>query len=252
MKDNKKGKEVSPKVTLLTFTPNPEKMIAIAAKLCYSKGGAVDLSEKMTEQDAIDFIDRLPAGHGTPYEHASFSFSIEGISRACSHELVRHRLASHNQRSQRYVSEGHFNFIVPEEIRKSDDYLKIKYKNLMDYLDKFYKDLAENLEKNGLDKKVAFENARYVIPNACETKNIVTMNVRELNHFFNQRCCNRALPEMRDVANQMLAICKKVSPTLFKNSGPTCFETGKCPEGKMGCGKKEDTIEFYKNIKLEG
>ena len=207
----------------------------------------------------------LLCGNSSPFEHATFTFSIEGVSRALSHELVRHRMANHNQRSQRYVMEGSFNYVIPEVIKGNthtavpfdynddeDDFnthLSIEevFEYAMGSAKDYYDILLNALKESGIPEKVAFENARYVLPNACETKNMLTMNVRELHHFFNQRCCSRALPEMRKVANQMLAICKRTSPILFKDAGPFCV-SGACPEANMSCGKQREMKEFYGNL----
>lgn len=257
--------EVKPLVTLITHTPEPEKVIACAAKLCYSQKSGKVLDYDMTLEEAREFLDRLPNNHGTPYEHATFTFSIEGVSRALSHELVRHRMANHNQRSQRYVMESGFNYVIPEEIKDnthiavpSDDNdncfdvdVNVTVEELFEQSMKsakiYYDVLLKALKKSGVPEKIAFENARYVLPNACETKNMLTMNVRELHHFFNQRCCSRALPEMREVANQMLRICKGISPVLFKNAGPFCV-SGACPEANMSCGKQKEMKQFYDDL----
>lgn len=257
--------EVKPLVTLITHTPEPEKVIACAAKLCYSQKSGAVLNYDMTLEEAKEFLDKLPGSHGTPFEHATFTFSIEGISRAVSHELVRHRMANHNQRSQRYVMEGNFNYVVPKEIKGNkhiavpfdynddeDDFntqLSIEevFDCAMGSAKDYYDILLDALKESGVPEKVAFENARYVLPNACETKNMLTMNVRELHHFFNQRCCSRALPEMREVANQMLVLCKEVSPVLFKDAGPFCV-SDTCPEAGMSCGRQKEMKEFYNNL----
>lgn len=258
-------RETTPLVTLITHTPEPEKVIACAAKLCYSQKSGAVLNYDMTLEEAKRFLDKLPGSHGTPFEHATFTFSIEGVSRSLSHELVRHRMANHNQRSQRYVMEGSFNYIIPEEIRGNtyiavpldnndnddgfDDNISVEelFEQSMQRAEIYYNTLLRALIKSGVPEKVAFENARYVLPNACETKNMLTMNVRELHHFFNQRCCSRALPEMREVSNQMLAICKRTSPILFKDAGPFCV-SGACPEANMSCGRQKEMKEFYGNL----
>lgn len=237
--------EVTPLVTLIAHTPEPEKVIACAAKLCYSKKSGAVLNYDMTLREAQEFLERLPGSHGTPYEHASFTFSIEGISRALSHELVRHRMASHNQRSQRYVMEDSFNYVVPEEIKRAG--LDDLFSSYIMQSNEAYLSLKNKLMRQGVPEKIAFENARYVLPNACETKNILTMNVRELHHFFNQRCCSRALPEMQDVANKMLKICKRISPVLFDNAGPFCV-SDKCPESDMSCGKQNEMRKYYGDL----
>lgn len=109
------------KVTLLTHTPNPEQTVAMAAKLCYSPSGIEDIREGLDEEKTSSFIDMLASlGHASPTEHAYFTFGIEGISRACSHQLVRHRIASYSQQSQRYVDGTRFDFVTPPEIAKNE------------------------------------------------------------------------------------------------------------------------------------
>ena len=195
-------------VILLSHTPDPEKVVASAAKLCYSASDIQSLTEKQTPEKVQSFLERLSNyGHMSPVEHISFTFGIEGISRSLTHQLVRHRLASYSQKSQRYVAEGQFDYIVPPAIADIPE-AKALYIQTMEAEQKAYDKLVERLteshksklmkqgksEKDALAaaQKRAFEDARYVLPNACETKIIVTMNARELLHFFNLRCCNRA------------------------------------------------------------
>lgn len=230
------------KVTLLSNTENPEKIVAAAAKLCYSSKVDIDsLLSDLTPEKVDSFINRLrDLKHESPFEHASFTFGIEGVSRALSHQLVRSRLASFSQRSQRYCSEESFEYVIPESIKKNPAALD-EFKHLMDKIKNSY-GLLESLG-------VPQEDARAVLPNACATRLVMTMNVRELWHFFNTRCCTRAQLEIRTMANQMLAILKKQHPFLFKNSGAICDSLGYCPEGKMSCGKAptlESIIDFYR------
>ena len=214
-------------VTLITHTPEPEKVIASAAKLCYSSSDVESLMNDLTTEKVENFIKKLmDLGHQSPLEHCSFTFGIEGISRACSHQLVRHRLASYSQKSQRYVKEGQFEYITPKTIEE-DDMLYLEYIRLMKSIQTFY--------NSAIKRDVPAEDARFVLPNACETKLIMTMNIRELLHFFDERCCNRAQWEIRELANKMLEICKEIAPNIFKNAGASCVR-GKCKEGKMSCG----------------
>ena len=247
------------KVKIIAHTPQPEKVIAMAAKLCYSPVGVDQIEEKLTDEQIEKFISHLvDIGHESPFEHASFTFAIEGIDRSVSHQLVRHRLASYSQQSQRYVTLKNFNYEVPPEIKRNPaarkafsmfmDDCKDAYNAIFDIL---HKDLKEEYIKEGMDEKkadkkaekVAAENARGVLPNACETKLVTTMNVRELFHFFSVRCCDRAQEPIREMAKAMLIECKKVSPVLFKNCGPECVRS-KCPEGSMSCGKAKTTKDF--------
>lgn len=216
------------KVTLITHTPEPERVIASAAKLCYSSSDIESLMNGLTTEKIETFIKKLTdLGHQSPLEHCTFTFGIEGISRATSHQLVRHRLASYSQKSQRYVKEGQFEYIIPPKIieNRAD---KNVYENFMKYAQETY----DYFIKNGIPA----EDARFVLPNACETKVIMTMNIRTLLHFFEERCCDRAQWEIRQMAYAMLRICKEVAPNIFAKAGASCVR-GKCKEGKMSCGK---------------
>ena len=177
-------------------------------------------------------------GHASPVEHASFTFSVEGVSRSLTHQLVRHRHASYSQKSQRYVKENFFDYVIPPEIEKISE-AKDRFIAAMDCAEHYYHNLVKDLMDAGRTEKEAYEDARYVLPNACETKIVVTMNVRELLHFFNVRGCNRAQWEIMELAYQMWLLCLDVAPNLFKNAGPSCLNW-KCPEGAMSCGKSEE------------
>ena len=275
------------KVKIIAHTPEPDKVIAQAGKLCYSAVGVDEITQKLTEEEIARYVNMLASiGHESPLEHVSFTFAIEGISRACTHQIVRHRIASYSQQSQRYVKLEQFEYIIPPAIEKNPEAKRIfieamerdqkAYDELVDLLlediliDKHAADygscIREILKENPdavpdrskvLDlyaekffedyrkaEKQAIEDARYVFPNACETKIVVTMNARSLLHFFNVRCCNRAQWEIREMATEMLKECKKIAPALFKKAGPDCVY-GKCGEGKMSCKhpRKEDEFE---------
>lgn len=238
-------KEASLKVSLMEFTPDPETVVALSARLCYSPAGVDELKEKINEKEKKKLINLLrEAGHLSPFEHASFTFAVEGISRACSHQLVRHRLASYSQQSQRYVSlKKGFNYIIPPVIKRNRD-LKKLFVEAMYLSHKYYCKIHEILEKKGITGEVARQDARFVLPNAAETKIIVTMNARELLHFFRVRCCNRAQWEIRQLAIEMLKLVKKVAPELFKKAGPACL-AGPCPEGRFSCGKAEEVRKKF-------
>ena len=248
------------KVTLLTHTPDPEKIIAAAAKLCYSESGVENILDGLTEEKTESFLNMLMSlGHQSPIEHVTFTFGIEGVSRALLAQITRHRIASYSVKSQRYVKEGMFEYITPPEIAGNEK-AKELYIKTMEADQKAYDELAEILyEKHyaellasGKDEKsaskaaekMAIEDARFVLPNACETKMVVTMNARSLMNFFNHRCCTRAQWEIRDLADEMLKLVKEVAPTLFKKAGPSCV-AGACPEGKMTCGKMLDMRAKY-------
>ncbi len=250
-------------VILLEHTPDPERLVATAAKLCYSSSDISSLRNGLTDDKISGFIDMLVSiGHESVMEHVSFTFGIEGISRACSHQLVRHRIASYSQKSQRYVNENGFSFITPpavadcpeadEEFRRAVVSIQNSYKTIADALTEVHKNnlIAQGLdEKTALSKaiKLANEDARFILPNACETKIVVTMNVRSLFNFFQHRCCNRAQWEIQAVANEMLRLCKEVAPHIFANAGPSCVAEGKCPEGNMTCGKFAEVRKKYKD-----
>ena len=219
------------KIKILAHTPNPERVIALAGKLCYSQVGIDELNDKISDEQVEKFITKLSdMGHMSPFEHASFTFAIEGISRNCSHQIVRHRLASFSQQSQRYVKmKGEY--VVPPYIYWHEELL-LEFNHALEDADKAYNKLVEGLIRYGRTEKEAIEDARYILPSACTTKMEVTMNVRELLHFFKQRCCKRAQWEIREVAKEMLKQCKEVSPILFKNAGAPCST---CTEGELKC-----------------
>ena len=225
------------KVTLLTHTPEPEKVVAAAANLCYSQKVDVDtLMSSLTPESIKKLLTMLQdSGHETPFEHATFTFALEGVSRAFLAQESRHRLQSLNVRSQRFCSESNFETVMPPAIQANDE-ARIAYRSVVADIKKAYTKMQELGIKN--------EDARSVLPNSCETRMIVTMNTRALWHFFNERCCSYAQLEIRQVANEMLRQCKEVAPLLFQNAGPKCVK-GYCPEGKRGCGK-EPTLEELK------
>ncbi|MCD6525884.1 MAG: FAD-dependent thymidylate synthase [Desulfuromonas sp.] len=223
-------------VQLLTHTPEPEKIVAAAARLCYSDAGINDLLSAPVEQQSRLIEKILGFGHFSVLEHVSFSFGIEGISRACSHQLVRHRLASYSQQSQRYVAnDSRFAAVEPPSLQQHPQ-LQQRYQDLFAEIHQLYSDL--------LEAGVPAEDARFVLPNAAETKLVMTMNARELHHFFSLRCCRRAQWEIRDMAKQMLLLCRQAAPLLFDMAGPGCLR-GPCPEGKMCCGEAEAVRKEY-------
>jgi thymidylate synthase (FAD) len=248
---------VTLKVKLIEHTPEPEKVIAAAAKLCYSAVSIDEIQEKLDRENTEKFLNMLMSyGHESPIEHVSFTFAVEGVSRSLTHQLVRHRLASYSQQSQRYVKLEQFEYVVPPEINKNEKARSI-FVHSMQESQNAYNDLVEILKEKYVEEgcnllsaeKRAIEDARYVFPNACETKIIVTMNARSLMNFFRHRCCNRAQWEIRTLADEMLSVSKKVAPILFKYAGPACLN-GICPEGKMCCGKMEAVRAKYKTINI--
>jgi len=224
------------KVKLLDYTPEPERVVAMAARLCYSASGAEELAEKLSDDQVRKMVKKMVSlGHASTIEHVSFTFGIEGVSRVLTHQLVRHRIASYDQQSQRYVAAHGFQYITPHTIAENPE-AKAKFDHLLEEIRKTYDELTEL----GIPK----EDARYVLANAAETKILVTMNARTLLHFFNLRCCLRAQWEIREMAYKMLEEVKKVAPTLFHNAGASCVNTGRCPEGAMTCGKFAEMIKL--------
>ena len=252
------------RVSLIAYTPEPEKLVAAAAKMCYSPAKARELLNDLDEEKIESFVRMLAdMGHESPIEHASFTFAVEGVSRSLLAQLTRHRIASYSVKSQRYVKEGSFEYVVPPEIdslpEAKEVYLKMMrddqsaYDTLADLLEKkhYEKLLSEGLPEKkarASAEKMAIEDARYVLPNACETQLMLTMNARALHNFFRLRCCMRAQWEIRELAEKMLKLCYDVSPALFEKAGPSCT-CGNCSEGKMCCGKQSVMREKYENIK---
>ncbi|MDO4183229.1 MAG: FAD-dependent thymidylate synthase [Coriobacteriia bacterium] len=214
-------------VELLYHTPEPERAVATAARLCYAPVGASELMETLSE-DKIRSVLRtvIGGGHLSTLEHASYTFAIDGVSRALTHQLVRHRLASFNQQSQRYVKYADGLDVVKPATVTADPELEETFDTAIEAAMAAYKKL--------LDAGVPAEDARYLLPNAAETKIVVTMNIRELLHFFSLRCCNRAQWEIRELAWRMLELARPTAPYIFMDAGPGCVRGG-CPEGKMTC-----------------
>ncbi len=252
------------KVTLITHTPIPEKIVASSAKLCYSAATIDTLMDGLTEEKSSAFVDMLSEiGHESPIEHASFTFGVEGVSRSLLAQLTRHRMASYSVQSQRYVREKMFDYVLPPEIeaipeaaaeyRKAMEEDQAHYDRLTAILkDKHLKEMLDagmdEKEANRAAEKKAIEDARFVLPNACATKLIMTMNARSLMNFFHHRCCNRAQWEIRELAEEMYKLCIEAAPHLFSKAGPKCVH-GACPEGKMTCGKAKEVREHYASLR---
>jgi thymidylate synthase (FAD) len=251
------------RVELLAYTPDPEKTVAAAAKLCYSAASIENVMDGLTEEKTASFLDMLTEiGHESPIEHASFTFGIEGVSRSLLAQITRHRIASFSVQSQRYVRENSFEFVLPPEIEAIPE-AKKEFIEAMQEDQKHYDSLTEKLkakhvqelQKSGMGlvsaekkaEKMAIEDARFVLPNACTTKMVMTMNARSLDNFFTLRCCNRAQWEIRDLATQMLREVRKVAPILFGKMGPACLR-GSCPEGKMCCGKMNEVRDKFSKL----
>jgi len=230
-------------VTLLQYTPDPDRAVAIAGRLCYAPVSAAELKQDMSAEDVGKLVRILVrSGHHSALEHASFTFAVDGVSRACTHQIVRHRLASYNQQSQRYVTFGPVDsFVVPPSISANPE-AEAVFLTAMEQARAAYDRLVVIGLGEGRKRENVQEDARFVLPNAAETKIVVTMNARELRHFFKVRCCRRAQWEINALAWQMRAMLRDVSPNLFEGTGPGCLY-GDCGEGKMTCGipyKPED------------
>lgn len=221
-------------VKLVRHTPEPERTVAMSARLCYSPIGAAQLEEKISDEQAAKLVRKLVSmGHLSTLEHVTFTFAIEGVSRVLTHQLVRHRIASYSQQSQRYVKEHDFETIVPASIASKPE-AKAKFDKLMTEIQAMYDEFI------ALD--IPAEDARYILPNATETKIVCTFNARSLLNFFSLRCCTRAQWEIRALANEMLRQCQAVAPVIFENAGPTCVSEGVCHEGAMSCGRLQTIL----------
>ncbi|MCL2176877.1 MAG: FAD-dependent thymidylate synthase [Firmicutes bacterium] len=228
---------VKPKVELLNYSGEPEKIVALAAKLCYSNSSIGGLSENISKKSQAEFIEKLLSfGHTSPIEHISFTFGTEGVSRALLAQITRHRIASFSVQSQRYVSSEGFNYIIPRGIESLGREAVDKFVAQMDTIQGFYNEWQSLLDEAKGKGEASNEDARFVLPNAAETKFVLTLNARSLLNFFELRCCFRAQWEIREVAYLMLKHVKAVAPTIFKNAGPSCFSAS-CKEGKMSCGR---------------
>lgn len=248
------------KVRLLAHTPEPERLIAAAAKNCYSSTDVDGILDGLTEEKTQSFLQMLTdLGHESPIEHVSFTFAIEGVSRSLLAQITRHRIASFSVQSQRYVRERGFEYVVPPEIEKIPA-AKEKFIQAMEDDQRTYEELTAALMEGHLKElldagvpekkarsqaeKKSIEDARYVLPNACATRIVMTANARSLQNFFRLRCCNRAQWEIRALAEEMYKLVYTVAPTLFAKSGPACVD-GACSEGKMSCGQAAEVRAHY-------
>ena len=224
-------------VTLLQYTQDAENIAALAARLCYSPAKISDLTNSRSDPGNHKLLKKIVSfGHHSVLEHLGFTFGIEGISRVTSHQLVRHRIASYSQQSQRYVEQGgEMDYVIPPSI-ENNPAMRKKYIEYISSLKGFYDEM--------LSANIPLEDARYILPGASETKIIVTMNARELRHFFQLRCCNRAQWEIRDMAKAMLTLVKGKAPHVFEDAGPSCLR-GPCLEGAMSCGKIDEVRKEF-------
>ncbi len=233
------------KVALIRHTLSPEETVALGARLCYSKARVDDLLQRVSSRDQSEFVHKIMGmGHDSVLEHASFTFGIEGVSRVLLAQITRHRLASFSVQSQRYVSyENGFGYIVPPKIAALGEEAVAEFEAQMDQMHQWYVAWQEKL---GTGER-SNEDARFVLPGACETRMMVTMNVRELRHFFSLRMCSRAQWEIRELATRMHRLCLEAAPALFENAGPGCLR-GACPEGEKSCGKAAQIRQERKEL----
>lgn len=234
--------QVKARVELLAHTPNALSLLYAAFRQCYHSGFVGDMwprllaGEISREKQAELVAEVMASGHDSPIEHAVFTFALEGVSRALTHQLVRHRIASFSQQSQRYVDGSHCNYVMPPAIARNEA-ARRRFQAFMEEVGAAYRDLKALLEADGQGAK-ANEDARFVLPQAAETRIVTTMNCRALLNFFAHRCCARAQWEIRSVAKRMLALCREILPEVFMTAGAPCERLGYCPEGKkFACGR---------------
>ena len=253
-------------VLLLAHTPNPEKIVAAAAKLCYAGSSTQTLLDNLDNPDTVaSFLDTLMSlHHESPIEHISYTFLIEDVSRALLAQITRHRIASFSVQSQRYVNMTKAPFITPPSIQEDPD-IEGDYEECLAHIQLAYKTLQKKLVRrkkqalmqDGMDsetaqkkaEKAVLEDARFILPNACATRMMVTMNARELLHFFQERCCNRAQWEIRNLAYEMLRLVYPTAPHIFQNAGPSCCQ-GSCREGRMSCGQAKKVYNDISRLKV--
>ena len=239
--------QVNLKVALIRHTLSPEEIVALGARLCYSRATIDDLTQRVSAKDQSDFVQKIMGmGHESVLEHASFTFGVEGVSRVLLAQLTRHRLASFSVQSQRYVSyENGFGYIVPPKIAALGEEAQAEFERQMQQMHEWYCTWQEKLGTG----EGSNEDARFVLPGACETRLMMTMNVRELRHFFSLRMCSRAQWEIRALATEMHRLCMEVAPALFADAGPGCLR-GACPEGAKSCGKAGE-IKRQRQVMME-
>jgi len=228
------------RVQLLDMPQNALAIIYAACRQCYSAKSAAEIFEQGRSDPSkqAEFVAKVVAsGHESPLEHVKFTFAVEGVSRALTHQLVRHRIASFSQQSQRYVKEEGFDYIIPPSIEEDED-MKDAFIKTMEGIQASYNLMIKRFAAKGTKGEQANQDARFVLPQAAETKIVVTMNCRELLHFFEQRCCARAQWEIRALAEEMLKICRGHLPEVFARAGAKCEQLEYCPEGgSFSCGK---------------
>ena len=233
-------------VTLIAHTPEPEKVIAMASRTCYSALDLEGLDKKTDTTDNAAYIRRvLASGHTSIAEHASFTFGLEGVSRTLLAQITRHRVASFSVQSQRYVSVAGaevFDYVLPPRIRALGPEAEEKFAQQMKTMQRWYDEWSEALGQDSA------EDARFVLPGAAATRIVMTMNARELLHFFSLRMCNRAQWEVREAAWRMYELVYPLAPSVFENAGPGCAR-GACPEGKRTCGRAVEVREKIQGLR---
>ena len=246
--------EKTQRVALVRHTADPEALTALGARLCYAGGDVDRLLSLIEEKDQKAFVEKIMSmGHESVLEHVSFTFLIEGVSRVLLAQLTRHRIASFSVQSQRYVSYADgFGYIVPPAIRQLGPEAVAEYESQMAQMQSWYEGWQKKLGDAG---EKSNEDARFVLPNACETRILMTMNARELRHFFSLRMCSRAQWEIRQMATSMFEQCCRVAPAMFRDAGPGCLR-GACPEGAKSCGRaaaiRKEREEFLNNERGTG
>jgi thymidylate synthase (FAD) len=224
------AKEDKLKVELLSYTADPEQNVVAAIRQCYASVGARELKEETTEEVKKRLIKQvIESGHTSTLEHATFTFAIDGASRVTEIHLIRHRIASFSIQSGRYVKRGDAAYRVPPKIRALvDKKLLNKYLKHLDNSQELYNELIDN--------GIPAEDARFCQPQSIQVKIVMSMNARELLHFFSIRSCTRAQWEIREIAKQMLDLVREIAPVIFENAGPPCLSEKLCDQGKMSCG----------------
>ena len=235
--------QTSLRVELLAHTPDPLALIYAAFRQCYHAGFVADmwpklLSGEIDRAKQAEFVEKvMESGHVSPIEHVQFTFALAGVSRALTHQLVRHRIASYSQQSQRYVDGSDFEHVVPPAIA-ANPRAKARFAACMEDIAAAYRDIKDALEESGRKGSSANEDARFVLPQAAASRLVLTMNCRSLLGFFEHRCCTRAQWEIRALADAMLAICRDTLPPVFLSAGARCEKLGFCPEGaRFTCGR---------------
>ena len=233
-------------VTLIAHTPEPEKVIAMASRTCYSALDLEGLGQKTDAADNAAYIRRvLASGHTSIAEHASFTFGLEGVPRTLLAQITRHRVASFSVQSQRYVSVAGaevFDYVTPPRIRALGPEAEERFAAQMKTMQRWYDEWSQALGQDSA------EDARFVLPGAAATRIVVTMNARELLHFFSLRMCNRAQWEVREAAWRMYELVYPLAPSVFENAGPGCAR-GACPEGKRTCGRAAQVREKIQGLR---